>query len=329
MGVKVSIIIPVYNTEKYLRECLDSIKMQNYVDLEVLMVDDGSKDGSGMICEEYSDIDNRFITIHQQNSGVSSARNTGLSRATGEWVFFIDSDDWIEPDFVFSYTSRIKNNVDLIYGGYTAFGGDRAGIKKCEFKNSLFIDSDLKNAIPDLLSYCMPWGKMFRMEIIKQNNLLFNELLSLSEDRLFLYQYMSLIKGVAFINYAGYHYRVTDNSLMSKKYPIEVEQYRMDVLNDASKEIRQKWHLSFFDYLPFYKIQSDFAIDLFVKNLKIRKSFRFYKEYKKQSLYNEYKCLKPEEKIFVSEELGKYSIMFSKGNYFLALFIVIKKWLFN
>ena len=95
----ISVIVPVYNAEKYLRACLDSLRQQRYSAIEVWMVDDGSTDGSGAICDEYEAADSRFHAVHQQNAGVSAARNAGIRMAGGKYIGFIDSDDWIEPEF--------------------------------------------------------------------------------------------------------------------------------------------------------------------------------------------------------------------------------------
>ena len=101
MHPKISIIIPIYKVEKYIRECLDSILNQTFTDWEALLIDDGSPDNSGVICDEYAAKDNRFKVFHKENGGVSSARNLGLEKATGEWVTFIDADDWIEKEAVY------------------------------------------------------------------------------------------------------------------------------------------------------------------------------------------------------------------------------------
>ena len=96
----ISIIVPVYNVEKYLSRCLDSILFQSFPDWECILIDDGSSDNSGKICDEYAQQDDRFIVIHQQNSGVSAARNAGLDIAKGQWFSFVDSDDWIGSNFL-------------------------------------------------------------------------------------------------------------------------------------------------------------------------------------------------------------------------------------
>ena len=109
----ISIIIPIYNVEKYLPVCLDSILAQTYKNLEIILVDDGSPDGSGTICDEYASRDSRFVVVHQKNGGVSVARNTGLDHATGDYIGIVDPDDWIEPNmYEVMMNNIIKEDFD-------------------------------------------------------------------------------------------------------------------------------------------------------------------------------------------------------------------------
>ena len=117
---KISIIVPIYKVEPYLRECLDSLVNQTYRNLEIILVDDGSPDNCGIICDEYATQDSRVIVIHKENGGVSSARNAGLAVATGEWIGFVDADDWVDPD-MFEYLLSLtqKHNADAAQCGFT------------------------------------------------------------------------------------------------------------------------------------------------------------------------------------------------------------------
>lgn len=115
MNPKISIIVPVYNVEKYLSRCIDSILSQTFTDFEILLVNDGSTDGSGNICEEYAKKDNRIRVLHKNNEGVSSARNTGLDNAKGDWIAFVDSDDWIDRNMYYIlYNEAISSEADVI-----------------------------------------------------------------------------------------------------------------------------------------------------------------------------------------------------------------------
>ena len=114
MNQLISVIIPVYNVDPYLRRCLDSVLMQSYRNIEVLLIDDGSTDDSGKICDEYASIDSRIKVIHKMNEGLSVARNVGLEFAHGQWIAFLDSDDWIEPDMYYTLLKLAQDNKCLI-----------------------------------------------------------------------------------------------------------------------------------------------------------------------------------------------------------------------
>ena len=111
MGSVLSVIVPVYNSKEHLSRCIDSILSQSFSDFELLLVDDGSKDGSGAVCDAYSEKDSRVRVFHKENGGVSSARNVGIENADGQWLTFIDSDDWIEEDF---FQVPFDSDVDLL-----------------------------------------------------------------------------------------------------------------------------------------------------------------------------------------------------------------------
>ena len=114
---KVSIIVPVYNVEKYLQRCIESILTQTETDFELLLIDDGSKDKSGLICDEYAQKDKRVNVIHKENGGVSSARNLGIEKANGEWMCFIDADDYVRQDFLSDIQQYLFNDVDIVHWG--------------------------------------------------------------------------------------------------------------------------------------------------------------------------------------------------------------------
>ena len=121
MGPLISVIIPVYNTEKYLFTCVNSVIAQTYQNVEIIIVDDGSTDNSGLLCDELSENDERIIVEHKINGGLSSARNHGLSKANGKYIVFVDSDDWIEKETIeYAYTNMMKTDADLVIWGYYA-----------------------------------------------------------------------------------------------------------------------------------------------------------------------------------------------------------------
>ena len=131
--MKISVIIPVYNVEKYLKRCLDSVINQTYKNLEIILIDDGSTDKSGNICDEYAAKDKRIIVIHKENGGLSDARNKGLDICTGDYISFIDSDDWIENGFYEYVVNNVKDNDLLIFDYYITNGKNSKWIK---YKNT-------------------------------------------------------------------------------------------------------------------------------------------------------------------------------------------------
>lgn len=133
-NILISIIIPVYKVEKYLSRCLDSIRNQTFTNWECLLIDDGSPDNSGKICDEYAEQDHRFRVFHQKNAGVSAARNKGLDEAKGEWIGFVDSDDWIDNEmYNFMYNNAIKHNADVVCCGIELFTNGKK--EKVPFKD--------------------------------------------------------------------------------------------------------------------------------------------------------------------------------------------------
>ena len=132
MNHKISVIIPVYNVEDYLSKCLQSVINQTYTNLEIILVDDGSTDNSGEICDEFSENDNRIKVIHQKNTGVSQARKIGIDVADGKYIGFVDADDWIEPDMYETLINKMKNS-DIIMSGLFFHMND--AVKKIPMNN--------------------------------------------------------------------------------------------------------------------------------------------------------------------------------------------------
>ena len=144
----ISVIVPVYKVEKYLRKCVESIQNQTYKDLEIILVDDGSPDNSGKICDELREQDNRILVIHQQNVGLAGARNAGLAQCQGEFVAFVDSDDTIEPNMYQIMLETMDDKCDLVICGYRVVKeGQSLGIQK--------------NFIPQRLTEDELWDEVF------------------------------------------------------------------------------------------------------------------------------------------------------------------------
>ena len=216
---RISIIVPVYNTEQYLPSCIDSILNQSYTDFELLLIDDGSKDGSGKICDAYAEKDSRVRVFHKENGGVSSARNLGLQEARGEWVCFVDSDDELMPNGLQTMVGSISEEVDLVMGGYYELEGETLQTDTTSFGGNGIIDQDkaLLTMYPsvDLPYMGYPWGKLFKRNLVLENGLSFDELIRIKEDTLFVVEYLCGIQlRVCYISTPVYKYAKLPTGVM-------------------------------------------------------------------------------------------------------------------
>lgn len=202
---KVSVIVPVYNAEKYLRRSLDSLKFQTLQEFEVILIDDGSKDFSSDICDEYVDSDCRFSVIHKQNEGVSAARQEGLDAAKGEYVIHVDSDDWVEPTMLEElYTKVISENADIVICDYFNNSGPKQTV--CNQRpSSLGPKQILQELFQQLHGSCC--NKLARRACYKQYGIQFPCGINYCEDLLTWVQFLSHEEvKVAYLNKAFYHY---------------------------------------------------------------------------------------------------------------------------
>ena len=172
--VKVSVIIPVYNVENYLKQCLDSICAQTLKDIEIICINDGSTDNSGNILDKYAQKDSRFVIINKNNEGVSIARNTGISCAEGEFICFVDSDDYIDKDYLEKlYNAAIEYNCDIACCGFVRFHGIRKSIRKKIDKTKVLKTIDEKIEIENLPEHNYVWNKLYRRKSFIEHNLQF------------------------------------------------------------------------------------------------------------------------------------------------------------
>lgn len=219
---KISIIVPVYNVEKYLSRCLDSLLNQTLIDIEIICVNDGSTDESLKILESYAEKDNRIKIVNKENGGLSSARNEGLKYVTSDYVGFVDSDDWIEPDtYELALSAVQKNNVDFVSWGA-----------------KIVLDDDIKEETPSIASArnyhnlkligyhnvtdsvltktsVTVWNKLFKMQIIRDNNLIFPNGL-IYEDNEFFLKYAIYCQNAYYIDKYLYNYLQRTNSIIGK-----------------------------------------------------------------------------------------------------------------
>ena len=251
---KISVIVPIYNSEKYISKCIESILKQSYSNFELILVDDGSLDNSLFICKNY-ERDKRVKIIQQDNQGVSKARNIGISIATGEWITFIDSDDEIEENMLDTMVQELKDEeIDFIFTGFKKFYFSEKGLKKQEkysCNSKIMYIKDFFNNISLYLENCLlqgPCEKLFKKEILNKYNIFFPEDMSYGEDTYFVYDYLKYINKISCINQMFYHYNVYEkkdslNSIFRKdKFEITI------LLNNKLKNLLN-------NYLEYQKIE--------------------------------------------------------------------------
>lgn len=205
---KISVIVPVYNAEKFLRRCIDSVLSQTYKDFELLLINDGSIDASGDICDEYAKRDARIRVFHKQNGGASSARNVGLDNACGYWITFCDSDDYTLPDWLANYEIEKSEDFDLVQQGMCcdkSIFGKREKLNHCGF-NYVGEPQKYIELLADSNMVGYGFIKAYKSNIIKQNGLAFNPCIRLQEDEVFFYQYMRYCRRVKSVDKQGYFY---------------------------------------------------------------------------------------------------------------------------
>lgn len=212
-----SVIVPVYNVEQYLRECVDSILNQSFTDFELILVDDGSKDSSGAICDEYAEKDSRVKVIHKENGGQSTARNRGIDEAQGQYAVFLDSDDFIAySDFFSDLSLEIEENTDVVVFRYHKYYSNHiesegASIGDLQGKDTLTI---LKELVKRDAFFCSCWSKTVKMDILKDHNIRFDERLS-CEDMDWYYNVLQYARNFKILDNECISYRQRENSVTS------------------------------------------------------------------------------------------------------------------
>lgn len=203
--VKISVIVPVYNAEKYLRRCVDSILAQTFTDFELLLVDDGSTDASGKICDEYASADARVRVFHKPNGGVSSARNLGLDNARGEWIAFADSDDYVDCNWLDCMVSPIDKDCDLSCCGFHLHNSTDVAVtnKGVGLKGS---NADLVDKLSQIGMMGSLCNKLFRRSIIKEYALKLDGRFVFREDEEFFFRYLVLCRKCISTETPSYHY---------------------------------------------------------------------------------------------------------------------------
>lgn len=225
--MRYSVIIPVYNAKETLRRCLDSLVRQQFSDYELLLINDGSTDGSDAICREYANTYSCVRYFVKENGGVSSARNLGLEQAEGEYILFVDSDDYVSENYFSVISDALDNNVvELLMFGYCNFGSISAEWDTGEFNENTEVGIAIRvsSAMQQYL-FSSLWSKAFKRHIIEQYNMCFANDLAIGEDQAFIFTYAMHIRSIGSIEDHLYNVDVSDgNSLSRKARPYLTEQ---------------------------------------------------------------------------------------------------------
>lgn len=213
----VSIIIPVYNSETTLRCCLESVINQSISDWELILVDDGSNDKSGEICDEYAEKNQRIKVFHKKNGGVSSARNIGLDNAKGKWIVFIDADDFVKESYLANLLEHSQKQVDLVISYAEIHNGD--DINKESYPPKLIDDTNFESMFieNDMNWHTSPWSKLYKRSIIEEHRLRFCEGMHIGEDAVFLYSYMLCSNRIYISNDTDYCYFAYNEGSLTKR----------------------------------------------------------------------------------------------------------------
>lgn len=214
----ISIIVPVYNCEEYIEKCIDSILHQTYQNFEVIVINDGSKDNTLEKLKKYIN-KNKITIISIENNGVSNARNLGIKNSKGDYICFIDSDDWVEKEYLECFVRNITDKKELIIQDILQNGKPKYNYKLESI--NLFSDTETLFTKCNPLANGAPYSKLFNLNIINSHNILFDTNLSYGEDLVFLITYLKHIEMIKYLSYSNYHYIYNSNSLSTKKHHFE------------------------------------------------------------------------------------------------------------
>ena len=296
----ISIIIPVFNSAAYLDDCLNSIVSQSYTDFELIIINDGSTDGSGQICDDWGRKDSRVRVIHQVNQGVSAARNHGIKVAKGEFITFVDSDDWIDKDYLLKLVS--VETADLVVSGMVRDFLHKGNTKyyvplsTCKIElgpNSadFFVDLNVKFLLFG------PVAKLYKRDIIVAHSILFPVDCSLGEDLEFNYQYLKYVCTISCLAESHYHYMMREIESLSSR--LRIDQFDIDYrqwkIQKELYEEKNMWNLSAKQLL--YRRLWEIVHDALFRGSKIRSAgWAYIKKIlsiKEIDILKEYTCLYP------------------------------------
>lgn len=267
--IMVSVIVPVYNVEPYLRKCLDSLLGQTLPQIEIIVIDDGSPDNCASIIDEYAKKDNRIKAIHKKNGGVSAARNDGIKQIQGKYVFFCDSDDWLETDALESMVNRAEETeCDVLISDFCEAKTTQNTRRKVFSNEFVADDKETLSVIQATVlpkgftalsckkfkrGYCLgaPWHHLIRASVILDNHIIFDTYVrGMFDDGLFMLNVFEYAKRVAYLSKVTYNYRVVEGSITHRFNPAILETYHR--VYQKIEEFAEHYHKSGYFYNAYY-----------------------------------------------------------------------------
>ncbi len=280
----ISIIVPIYKVEKYLDKCVNSIINQTYRDLEIILVDDGSPDNCPKMCDAFAEHDSRIKVVHKQNGGLMSARQAGLREATGEYIGFVDGDDWIEPDMYMLFYNAVRDyQPDMIVSEFYSDMGNELFKSRQNLSKPYFTKDEMINEIYPNMLFRPPyynfginpccWSKLYKKELLESCLYSIPTEIKIGEDTAFTYPCLIKAKSMAYINKACYHYIDSRDGSMTSSYDADMENTILipfEILKNSFEKSGYNFSNSL-DYYLFYLIEFIIRNEAAVSNKKSKK----------------------------------------------------------
>lgn len=264
----ISVIIPVYNAEKTLRRCVESILAQTFTNFELLLINDGSRDQSGEICDSYALQDKRLRVFHQSNRGVALARNAGLEHATGKYICFVDADDWVEPPYLESFlVDELKQDESLfVMQDFTEERIDRIH-KNAGFPDRLFHPEEFGDLLFHQGTYYVPgtpFPKLYHAKTLNEHHIRFNPQVLFGDDLIFFLEYMKYAKSVKLLSAAHYHYiNFLPQTLSRRHFSHESERAGFTIISSLLKDLVNQYHIGELSEKPVNEISGLYLLRAF------------------------------------------------------------------
>lgn len=286
MSPMISVIVPVYKAEQYLPQCIESILIQTFADFELLLIDDGSPDRCGEICESYARKDERIRVFHQQNSGVSAARNVGLQYAIGAYIAFVDADDWVSSDYLLHlYEALPEEGIGLVMGGALKISIDGSLVRNVKLPDRLIEDNIGEGFAKfglELVGYSC--SKLYNAEVIHKNRLSFDCNVRCMEDLFFMMDYILFSDYILLCSFIDYNYRIgySDETLSSRVNMYADEYYIFSAYRCRIEKFESIYCLSdeFIDHLrhSLSMVFQRVLLSLYVNGYSFRQRVSYLKE---------------------------------------------------